>query len=88
MVPSDEGSRSQNVESHELVEISGVRDVSPSPSVRVHDEGGGPPEDPPSSEDDGEETAKSFNHQLTHFPKSRHCEICVRAKMTARHHRK
>ena len=44
---------------------------------------GGPPEDPHSSEDDGEEAAKSFNHQLTHFPKSKHCEICMRAKMTA-----
>ena len=85
VVPSEEGSRSRNVESHELVETSGVRDVSPSPSVR--DEGG-PPEDPHSSEDDGEEAAKTFNHQLTHFPKSKHCEICMRAKMTARHHRK
>ena len=32
--------------------------------------------------------AKSLGHQLTHFPKNRYCEICRRAKMTQRVHRK
>ena len=48
----------------------------------------GPPDDPHSSEDDGEEAAKAFNHSLTHYPKSKHCEICKRAKMTSRYHRR
>ena len=39
----------------------------------------GPPDDPHSSEDDGEEAVKAFNHSLTHYPKSKHCEICKRA---------
>eukprot|EP00438_Fugacium_kawagutii_P003567 Skav226536 [mRNA] locus=scaffold4831:171920:204024:- [translate_table: standard] len=42
--------------------------------------------DPPSSDDEVEEI--SANHQLTHYPKSRSCEVCMRAKMTARYHRK
>ena len=32
--------------------------------------------------------AKSLQHQLTHFPKNRYCEICRRAKMAQRVHRK
>ena len=31
--------------------------------------------------------AKSPEHQLTHFPKNRYCDICRRAKMTSRAHR-
>eukprot|EP00438_Fugacium_kawagutii_P007496 Skav230013 [mRNA] locus=scaffold1958:420290:428629:+ [translate_table: standard] len=42
--------------------------------------------DPPSSDDEVEEI--SANHQLTHYPKSRSCEVCMRAKMTSRYHRK
>ena len=32
--------------------------------------------------------AKGRGHQLTHYPKNRYCEICRRAKMTQRVHRK
>ena len=35
-----------------------------------------------------QEEAKSLGHQLTHFPKNRYCQICRRAKMTQRVHRK
>ena len=35
-----------------------------------------------------EEVAKTLYHSLTHYPKSKHCEICMRAKMTSRYHRK
>ena len=31
--------------------------------------------------------AKSPEHQITHFPKNRYCDICRRAKMTSRSHR-
>ena len=31
--------------------------------------------------------AKSPEHQITHFPKNRYCDICRRAKMTSRVHR-
>ena len=31
--------------------------------------------------------SKTLNHQMTHFPKNRYCEICRRAKMTGRVHR-
>eukprot|EP00438_Fugacium_kawagutii_P007603 Skav200637 [mRNA] locus=scaffold353:180885:187483:+ [translate_table: standard] len=41
---------------------------------------------PPSSDDEVEEI--SANQQLTRYPKSRSCEVCMRAKMTARYHRK
>ena len=84
-VPGDEPLVLESDESKELVGTSRVRDVSPSPSLGGE---GGPPENPPSSEDDGEEAVKTLNHSLTHFPKSKHCEICMRAKMTSRHHRK
>ena len=84
-VPGDEPLVLEPDESKELVGTSRVRDVSPSPSLGGE---GGPPENPPSSEDDGEEAVKTLNHSLTHFPKSKHCEICMRAKMTSRHHRK
>ena len=32
--------------------------------------------------------ARSMKHQLTHFPKNRYCEVCRRAKMLAKTHRK
>ena len=35
-----------------------------------------------------QEEARSPKHALTHFPKNRYCEICQRAKMTSRYHRK
>ena len=44
----------------------------------------GIPDDPVSSEDESEEVAKTLNHALTHYPKSKHCEICMRAKMTSK----
>ena len=31
--------------------------------------------------------SKSLAHQLTHYPKNRYCDICKRAKMTAKVHR-
>ena len=38
---------------------------------------------------DGEGAAKSLNHSLTHYyPTSRHCEICQRANVTSRYHRR
>ena len=33
------------------------------------------------------EEAKSLTHQLTYYPKNRYCEVCKRAKMTAKVHR-
>ena len=54
---------------------------SPVESVADESEQGGPLIH--SSEDDGEEGVKTLNHSLTHYPKSRHCEICKRAKMTS-----
>ena len=48
----------------------------------------GAPDDPHSSEDESEEVAKTLNHSLTHYPKSKRCEICMRAKMTSRYHRR
>ena len=49
----------------------------------------GAPDDPHSSEDErSEEVAKTLNHSLTHYPRGKHCEICMRAKMTSRYHRK
>ena len=35
-----------------------------------------------------QEEARSPKHALTYFPKNRYCEICQRAKMTSRYHRK
>ena len=61
---------------------------SPVESVADESDQGGPLVDVHSSEDDGEEAAKTLNHSLTHYPKSRHCEICKRAKMTSRYHRR
>ena len=63
------------------------------PSIRADSQGSkvddvGIPDDPVSSEDESEEVAKTLNHALTHYPKSKHCEICMRAKMTSRYHRK
>ena len=46
------------------------------------------PEEIPSSDDDCLNAEKLANHSLTHFLKSKSCEICMRAKMTARQHRK
>ena len=54
---------------------------SPVESVADESEQGGPLIH--SSEDDGEEGVKTLNHSLAHYPKSRHCEICKRAKMTS-----
>jgi hypothetical protein len=48
----------------------------------------GTPDDPHSSEDDSDEVVKTLNHSLTHYAKSKHCEVCMRAKMTSRYHRK
>ena len=33
------------------------------------------------------EEATSLRHQLTHYPKNRYCEVCRRAKLTAKVHR-
>ena len=46
------------------------------------------PEEIPSSDDDCLNAEKLANHSPTHFLKSKSCEICMRAKMTARQHRK
>ena len=64
------------------------------PSVKADSHKGkgddiGTPDDPHSSEDErSKQVAKTLNHSLTHYPKSKHCEICMRAKMTSRYHRK
>ena len=42
----------------------------------------------PSLREKLQQEANSEKHQLTHFPKNRYCEICRRAKMTAKVHRK
>ena len=38
----------------------------------------------PSLREKLQQEANSEKHQLTHFPKNRYCEICRRAKMTAK----
>ena len=57
---------------------------SPVESIADIPEEGGSLVEVHSSEDDGEEAARSLNRSLTHCSKSRHCEICQRAKMTSR----
>ena len=47
-----------------------------------------PPEEIPSLDDECLNAEKLANHSQTHFPKSKSCEICMRAKMTARQQRK
>ena len=42
----------------------------------------------PSVRDKLQAESKTLKHALTHFPKNRYCEVCRRAKMTARYHRK
>ena len=42
----------------------------------------------PSVRDKLQAESKTLKHALTHFPKNRYCEVCGRAKMTARYHRK
>ena len=65
-----------------------VQSESPIGSIAEVSEDGGSLVDVHSSEDDGEEAAKSLNHSLTHYPKSRHCEICQRGKSTSRYPRR
>ena len=62
--------------------------TSPAETPREMPEEGGSPDDAHSSEDDGVDAHKMLNHSLTHYPKSKHCEICKRAKMTSRYHRR
>ena len=42
----------------------------------------------PSVRDKLQAESKTLKHALTHFPKNRYCEVCRRAKITARYHRK
>ena len=42
----------------------------------------------PSLREKLQKEARSMKHQLTHFPKNRYCEVCRRAKMLAKTHRK
>lgn len=42
-----------------------------------------PEEVVPLEEDEDEDEEPNANHQLAHFPKSKHCEVCTRAKMTS-----
>eukprot|EP00435_Cladocopium_sp_Y103_P060485 s1600_g22.t1 len=42
----------------------------------------------PSLREKRQKEARSMKHQLTHFPKNRYCEVCRRAKMLAKTHRK
>ena len=64
------------------------------PSIKADSQGGkvgdvGAPDDLHTSEDESsQEVVKTLNHSLTHYPKSKHCEVCMRAKMTSRYHRK
>ena len=64
------------VEHQPLVKVvegeAGAVPESPIRSVAEVPEEGGSLVDVHSSEDDAEEAAKSLNHSLTHYPKSRH----------------
>jgi hypothetical protein len=51
---------------------AGAVPESPIGSIAEVSEDGGSLVDVHSSEDDAEEAAKSLNHSLTHYPKSRH----------------
>ena len=42
----------------------------------------------PSVRDKLQAESNTLKHALTHFPKNRYCEVCPRAKMAARYHRK
>ena len=42
----------------------------------------------PSVRDKLQAESKTLKHALTHSPKNRYCEVCRRAKMAARYHRK
>ena len=78
------------VERKPSVKVSEDRPVavprSPVESIAEVSEEGGLVDEVHSSEDDGEEAAKSLKHSLNYYPKSRHCEVCQRAKMTSRYH--
>lgn len=65
----------------------GCSPTSPAETPKDMQVEGGPPEGE-SSEDEGVDAANRLNHSLTHCPKSKSCEICMRAKMTSRYHRR
>ena len=64
-----------------------LRESHPPPEGLAKEGGEGKEVEAESSEEESSEL--DFPHNLqTHIPKSKSCEICMRAKMTARYHRR